>query len=325
MDRTLPRLALLAVASLVLACGGTPTPSGTSAAASAVAPGAGSTPLPPTPFPTSLAGVEAVGMKLPPDTAALDVVYAFGSVWVSAHHQNAVYRIDPVSLQEIARIKVNSGPGSILVTADSLWVSSQLGRGLSRIDPATNTESARAGMWPTCNDPIEALGAIWQVACDAHQLMRIDPATNDATDRTITGYEGVAFVNGELILTGSNGMARIDPETDAITPFDSAAGWLLGFDAQTLLINDRDVQALRVNPATGAETPIAVTYPGRIRFVGDHAWIIQQSTGIAELDASTGAVRRTIPVRSEPSGMWEGGGYLWATSYGAEMLWRIGL
>src|SRR5215213_951990 len=114
----------VAAALLVAACA-------TGSAAPAPSPGAPTQPPPATqsgptvtptaapaatPLATQIGGVAAQIVPLGADSTPIDLVYAFGSIWVASHHYDAVIRLDPTTLAEIARIPVDDGPGWFAVT-----------------------------------------------------------------------------------------------------------------------------------------------------------------------------------------------------------------
>ena len=328
MRSNLSRLALLTVAGVVAACTSSTSISSGSQAASAApatAPGATATAVPPTPMATSLAGTAAIAIPLPGDTFPIDVTYALGSLWLAAHHQDEVYRIDPSTMEITARIQVGGGPGWFAVTEGAIWVSNQLGRGMTRIDPDTNMEVTRVGMWPTCGSPVVALGKIWQMACDAHQLMRIDPVANTVTDFTVTDWQWPAFVDGEIVMAGETGLGRVDPETGKVTSIPGPGGFLTGYDEDTMWLSDQ-ATVRRVRPSDGTVVAtIPVTYGGMVRPFGDHAWMIQESTAAMRVDLATSEITKTIPILYGPVVGIEAAGYLWVTTIDGNRLWRIDL
>ena len=331
MRSTLLHVALLALtAGLIAACStAISNPSGapaTSTVTNAPATVAGPTDPPATPMATSLADTAALGLPLPADTFPLDLAYAFDSIWLAAHHQNEVYRIDPTTMEIEARIHVGNGPGWFAVTDDAVWVTLQLGHGLSRIDPRTNLELNRAGDYATCGSPLVALGRIWQMACDAHQLMSIDPDSNAVTNLTVTDYQWPAYLGGKLYMAGDTGIAEIDPASGAATPVVGVTGgFLMGYDDTSMWLTDQQV-VRRVTPSDGKTVAtIPVTYAGMVRPFGDHAWMIQESTAAMRVDLATNEITKTIPILYGPVVGLEAAGYLWVPTIDGNKLWRIEL
>ena len=297
----------LAAALLVAACEpgvatSTPTspPPATRAAASPATPAATPAPTPaPTPAATDLAGVAAQVLYLGADAAPIDVAYAFGSIWVASHHYNAVIRIDPETLDEIARIKVGNGPGWIAVTDDAVWVTQQLGRGLSRIDPLTNISAVQAGDWATCYAPVVAFGSIWQAACDAHQVMRIDPTTYESTDITVGDQGGLVLAGEQVLAGGPLGLSRIDPATNTVETIGGQAGRAIGYAGGTVWISD-ETQVFRVEPTTGAViSTLPITFAWIVTEHEGRAWVVQESTAALRIRPRD---QRDRPDAARPSG-----------------------
>jgi virginiamycin B lyase len=65
-------------------------------------------------------------------------VVAFGAVWVTSSVDGTVARIDPRKNAVVAEIPVHALPRFLAAGADSLWVLSQSDGTLARIDPLTN-------------------------------------------------------------------------------------------------------------------------------------------------------------------------------------------
>ncbi len=100
------------------------------------------------PSATVLDGVTVTSIPLGVDAYPLDVVSAFGSIWVAEHRHDLVRRLDPSTLQTTAEIGPIVGPGWFAVTPDAVWVTNQNGVGMSRLDPSTNTVAATVGDLP---------------------------------------------------------------------------------------------------------------------------------------------------------------------------------
>ena len=274
---------------------------------------------------TDLAGVAARVIHLGGDATPIDVAFAFGSIWVVSHHFNAVIRIDPDTLAEVARIEVGNGPGWLAVTNDAVWVTLQLGRGLARIDPLKNTSEVRAGMWATCFSPVVAFGSIWQAACDAHQVMRIDPMTYESTDITVGDQNALVLAGDQLLSGGPLGLSRIDPATNTIETIGGQAGRAIGYAGGTVWISD-ETQIFRVDPRTGAVlSTLPITFAWIVTEHDGRAWVVQESTAVLRIDLDTNEIVQTLPVRPEPVVAREAAGALWVTSYGGDSLWRFEL
>lgn len=317
--------AILIVAALrpaITGPGATPVPS----ASPSARPSATTLALP-TPELRLLGSTQALRLRLGPNAAPIDVIEAFDAIWVADIHVNVVRRFDPATMAEIARIPVSGGPAWFTVADGALWVSTQLGKGLTRIDPATNTVVARVGDDPPCTAPFVFLGSIWQSACDGDAFLRIDPGTNTVTSRfPAEGHVSLVLAGGALITSGPDGLARLDPETGAITPIGPSAsdgGLLAGSDGETVWFTN-DAGAVRIDPIDG-HTIASIKRVGAesITFAGDHAWLTATLVGALEIDLATNTVVRTIPIPGSPLVPRELSGVLWVTDFDNHDLWRV--
>jgi len=322
----------VAAALLVAACA-------TGSAAPAPSPGAPTQPPPATqsgptvtptaapaatPLATQIGGVAAQIVPLGADSTPIDLVYAFGSIWVASHHYDAVIRLDPTTLAEIARIPVDDGPGWFAVTDDALWVSAQLRRGLSRIDPATNSSEAHAGTWAPCWAPVVAFGSIWQTACDAGQVMRIDPATLLALDITVPRPLSLASLGDELLVATEDGLLRIDPQTNKLAPMGGPGGRAIGVTGGAVWIsNGADVDL--VDPETGdVLSTLPISHAELVTGDGDHAWLTRSDTpSVLEIDLATNDIVQNIEAGPEAVVARAAAGGLWITNYGGDSVWRL--
>lgn len=317
----------LACAVLVAACGrgiATPMPGTPTTPVQA-------TPTVPSPTPaavqtataTVLEGVPATIVPLGADSTPIDLAFAFGSIWVASHHRNEVIRIDPTTLEVLARVEVGNGPGWLAVTDDAVWVTLQLGRGLSRIDPATNTSDGRAGMWPPCWAPVVAFGSVWQAGCDAHQVTRIDPDTLATTDITVNDQVFLVLAGDEVITSGPLGLSRIDPTSNTIATIGGPPGRAVGYAGGTVWVSD-ETRVFRVDPRTGSiVSSLPITHGGLVTEQDGYAWLVQESTGVLKIDLVTNEVLQLLPVRPDAFVARELAGALWVTAYGSDSLWRI--
>jgi streptogramin lyase len=281
------------------------------------------------PEPTTVGSAAALRLFLGPDAAPIDVVEAFGSIWVADIHASDVRRFDPDTMAEIARIPVGSAAW-FAEAGGGLWVTSQTGTGLSRIDPATNTLVAHVGDVPPCAAPVIAFDSLWQAACDGGVILRIDPVTNTLLKTfPIDGHRFLVLAGGRLITIGSEGLASFDPDTGAFTPIGggraATEAELLMSDGTSVWVKNTAGMA-RLDPADGtALAAFADPAAGAVSFSGDHAWLTVGRVGVREIDLATNQVRRTIPIQPFPLVPLEAGGALWVTDFEGSLLWRVDL
>lgn len=325
----LPALAGLAAAAVVVAMlAGVLRPPTEPAATPLPTPSPTQTATPgPTPATVRLGDATALRLRLGSGTGPIDVIDAFGSIWVAEILRNEVIRLDAATMEVTGRVHVQ-GPGWFVEADNALWVTNQLGGlGLSRIDPVTVTEVARIGDVPTCGHPVVAFGSVWFSACDADAYVRIDPSTNTvvktirASSRTF-----LELVAGRLVVIGPKGLATLDPTTYEFTPVPGApgvGGSLIGADDVAAWVRI-DGEVRRIDPASG-RTIAAFPYPDAAIMTAaeGHAVLTVNVVGIVDIDLATNTVARTIPLPSLSGLARSFDGVVWATDFDNHDLWRI--
>ena len=327
-------LAAVLVIAAVIAIGVGPRgtrPAATPSPTSSPTPSASSSPTAPalpTPAATDIAGVSATRLDLGRDSAPIDVVEAFGSIWVANIHASDVRRYDETTGAEVARIPLGSASW-FGATDDGLWVTSQNGTGITRIDPATNTAGVHLGDAPPCGAPVLAQGDLWQAACDGDVFYRIDPAAKTIVDTIpARGHAFLVSAAGQLITVGPGGLARVDPATKRITEIGGRAAEgaeFIASDGTTVWVKNSAGMA-RLDPSDGSVIASFPYFDAKVvTFSGDHAWLTASNVGVIEIDMATNQVTRTIRLRPSPLVAREAGGALWVTDFDASNLWRIDL
>jgi streptogramin lyase len=283
----------------------------------------------PTPEATLVGTLAATRLSLGTNAAPIAVTEAFGSIWVADIHASDVRRFDPVTMQELARIKV-LGAAWFAVADDALWVTNQTGLGLTRIDPVTNTAVAQVGQFSPCGAPVVALDSLWQAGCDSNVMVRIDPARSEITD-TVSAKQHVFLVlaAGRLISVGTVGLASLDPETGTfsqiVSPDAVGGADFLASDGTTVWLKNR-AGMVRIDPLDGHTiATFAEPQAQAPAFAGDHAWLTVTDVGVREIDLATNEVIRTIPVLPAPLVPLEAFGALWVTDFDNSVLWRVDL
>lgn len=283
----------------------------------------------PSPVATTVGTFTATRKDLGPDAAPIDVTEAFGSIWVADIHASDVRRYDPATLAELARIPV-PGAAWFAQADDALWVTNQTGAGLTRIDPATNRVVAHVGDDPPCGAPVAANGALWQAACDGDVFLRIDPVRNVVVSTIPSqGHVFLVLAGDRLVTVGPEGLARLDPDTGAITTIGAreatAGAEFVTSDGSTVWVKNTTGIA-RLDPADGRSLA-GLPYPEAkvVSFSGDHAWLTVSNQGVLEIALATNKVRRTIPIPGTPLAALEADGTLWVTDFESSALWRVDL
>jgi DNA-binding beta-propeller fold protein YncE len=323
------RLIVALVTILVLAACTARSPGESSGDLASVPPSASISPRPvATPHETTAGAFPVLIIELGADAAPIDVVGAFGSIWVANHHSDDVVRLDPQTGAEQARIFVGdlSGPGYFAVTDDAVWVTRQNGRGIARIDPTTNELSPRqSGSLTPCSDTAVALGGVWYFACDTGQMVRIDIVTHDESFVTATDMWNPIAIDGQLYAVGPDGVARLD---DGLhwTVVGGCCGHPIGFAGGTLWLADTD-QLVRVDLTTGTVGSTVPIYGTALMTSDDQfAWVTHEhGAPVEQVRMADNTVLEPLDIGSVPVGVWHDGSYLWVTDFSASQLWRVDL
>ena len=91
------------------------------------------------PVANTVTGTLALPNGLPGGRPMAEVmVWAAGSVWITAYFENEVLRIDPETMKVTAAIATGRSPDSLAYDGHSVWVALQNQRSVARIDPVRN-------------------------------------------------------------------------------------------------------------------------------------------------------------------------------------------
>jgi streptogramin lyase len=279
-----------------------------------------------------------MALRLGTNAGPIDVVEAFGSIWTANIFSHDVSRLDPTTLEQLARIPAGEGPAWFAVTDDALRVTNQLnGPGLARIDPDTNLVVTEIGDSQPCGAPVLAFESLWVSACDSGVILRIDLAdiadidaglrfpSNDQfiTKIAAPGYRWLTLAEGRLFTGSATALAEVDPTAETVTDLGFCCGDLMGSEGQTIWLN-RETDVARMDPVDGS---IVATFPypnaGVVTFVDGRAWLTVSGGGVVEIDLATNEILRTIPVPGSTLVAREAVGALWVTSFDTSELWRI--
>ena len=149
-------------------------------------------------------GVKALGLALTDD-----------AIWVSNRDFDDLVRVDPRTMEVVARIDTGQGAWDVAATKDAVWVTTQ-SLEVARIDPGTNKVVARV---PTVTDEITlslhqlAVGedGVWLTSADS--LARLDPDANEIADVTpleTAGAGHVAVVGEKVWVSASTEVIVVD-------------------------------------------------------------------------------------------------------------------
>ena len=197
-----------------------------------------------------------------PASAAYNIWYGGGSVWVADDQDGKVFRVSPATGKVVRRINVGNGPADMVFGAGRGWVIDHRDRTLFRIDLATNraTRLGTIGDGDAAPERLVLLaGSLW-VTGRGVPLLQVDPDSGD-TRRTIdidgTGIDVVAAAG------------------DLWVPVRTAAVDRTGFPTMT---------ALR-RVTTGGSVTTAATASGRVDVHGlaagrGYVWLADNTGGL---------------------------------------------
>jgi len=258
--------------------------------------------------------------------------FGFGAVWVSGHHSESVFRIDPSTNELTDEL---SGPSTqaqdVLVAFDSLWVPAT-GGPMARMDQdGTVLETL-----PTTYSDAEAgFGSVWAVSTE-NQLDQISPESNEVTRSSTVGSGGVDYNNS--VAVGESFVWVAVPDDAKVLAFDPASGdqvadvdvggpgliaagpagiWVALEDG-TLLQVDEQSRAITTSVKTGSEGYNLVE-------VGEDAiWFAGADQVLRTYDAD-GAELGQIYLSWPPEGLLIAEGSAWVEEYGMDRVERIDL
>jgi streptogramin lyase len=282
-------------------------------------------------------------LDLPNNEGPESVVSAAGSMWVSSHRGNTLYRIDPASNAVSAMIDVGQNTCGDLGTGfDRIWLSHCAeGAQAVVVDPATNKVVGRF----TTGDPVFAFDAnsVWTTSFPGDRLMRVDPktlrttATLDVSVFDVSpggGYEWVAVADDAGEYKGS--IAKVDPATNKVVATfqtrELTNPYMVFLGDSLWLSNQQDGTLVRVNTATGASQQFTVIpfakmtqlYDVQLTTDGTNLYYRNGDGSVAEINPETASIVKSFA--ADPAGggggMGVGFGSLWVNNFGVGTLWR---
>jgi serine/threonine-protein kinase len=313
-----------AVAAVLLASGGTPTP---------VKPVAHKKPAP---IVTAKSDV-SVSRPVSVGPRPFGIAVASGGVWVTVFDQDGLHRLDPVTGQVTGeRISVGDGPFAVAAAQGYVWVADMHADAVTRVDPATGTPS---GAVKVCNGPVgerAAAGSLWVVCQNDDTLARVDPKSRILLGRTHVGDlpRGIAATKGTIWVTSrrQGTVLRVDTATGKVRGKPIRVGrdptWLTVGNRVVWVTNNDDDTVTRISAKTGRVVgkPILVGHaPWGIAYGLGSVWVANSASNtVTRLNPQTGrVVGRPIPVGRQPSGLAVGAGSVWVTDNNEGTVTRI--
>lgn len=319
--------ALAVVVSLIAGCGGTspgspsPPPAQTASATGSPAPAqptgspAAATPVAPSavilaPSPASSRAAAHIVARIPIPGNPNGLLDAFGSVWVSSRHTNAVYRIDPNTNATSATITIAQEPSYFVSDGTAVWVVESGANVMARIDPATNKVEAVL-LGPAEYDspqPVFAGGGVWD-GTEAPSVVKVDAQTHKVVGTiSLPGVGATVASEPDLVAAGGllwvfrrrgsgdiTGIRRYDPVTLELVDTISAPPGKT-FDVFGLGADDGAVWTraggpiLKLDAVTGETlASFAGPYNAFVQLTGGHLWqTITHPEAFGPIDMGTG-------------------------------------
>jgi virginiamycin B lyase len=254
-----------------------------------------------------------------------------GFVWVSEYGAPYLLKINPKTNKVVAKTGIGSGSCGLGYGAGSLWIEDTSSSTISRVSVATGKriKAIPVGLQPY--DATFAYGAAWATAYATGELERIDPATNRVVKRwKLPQATGVVGAFGSLWATGTAGVIRVDPATNALVatiPIESGAAWTAASDDAVWVTTPNGVD--RIDPQSNS-VAAEVKLPGAAPFLGDPAvvdgmvWVPEiRRNSIAVVDPATNSVTQTVKAGAGPFVVTEIDGDAWVPSWKGHDIWRI--
>src|SRR3954468_24500087 len=111
-------------------------------------------------------------------TAASELTYGDGAVWVTQPGGATIQRIDPVKQQLVGpKVPVGHQPAGLAAGNGAVWVTNQADSTVTRVDSKTNKVVATIKVGANPTDVAIGEGGVWVTNANNATVSRIDPAT----------------------------------------------------------------------------------------------------------------------------------------------------
>ncbi len=260
----------------------------------------------------------AATIDVGPNAVTSSILYADGSVWITAYgveggdgvDKAMVFRIDPATNGIVARIPVDatptweiggggiaSGDGSIWVTGSGRLPGQGSGAVLDRIDPVTNEVVATMFLGGSFGaDVVVDDSGVWVLIFDTDtstEVLRLDPATGDVVAtigldaewaQRIFSAAGAIWVNAAVFRNSTLNhftLVKIDPAANSVV------ATLPNAEFGTF---DTGAGVIWTTAATGGRAGLARIDPETVRFVGDPIPMAQAIGGLGLIAGDPGGI-----------------------------------
>ena len=285
---------------VVLAAGGSRTPTASANSVGMIDPGSG-----------SLRAVVPAGG--PPGGIAAGA----GAVWETDTADDLLLEIDPAT-RNVERIPVGRGPAGVAVGDGEVWVVNQLDHTVSEINPRA---LSTVGSFPVGNGagPVAyGDGSLWVANTIDDTISRINPRTGAVATIPLTGQPaGIAVSADEVWVTDqtSGQLLLIDPGSDQVTQAQQIGldpGGVAVGAGNIWVANAAEQTVSRFDPGSGTVNKIKVgNRPVSVAHGAGEVWVADSLDGtIARIDPRTNSAR-LIRVGGAPTALAVGDHRVW--------------
>ena len=221
-----------------------------------------------------------------------------GAVWVANNFDGTVWRLDPVTDERVASVRVGNSPTALAYGAGKLWVANAGDATVVAIDPKTDTAGRpiTVGADPSGVAVSRDPASVWVTSRSQNSVFVIDPRSNQVTQRVNVGSGPTAVAAGFGSVWVANSLDGTVDRIDALT--HTPIGLVrVGHEPSSLTVDDRG------SVWVGNESGDSVW---RIDAGGDQA--VTARVGVGSAPTALAAGQSNVYVASGPSRVAHRGG-----------------
>jgi YVTN family beta-propeller protein len=128
------------------------------------------------------------------------IAVGLGSVWVRDTRGDAIWRLDPRTLERTAIVQTGTDPVAMAVGEGAVWVANAGDGSVSRVDPQSNASLRAISVGNQPSAIAVGDGAVWVASAQDRTVSRIDPGTNRVVATIKLGHppQGVTAAGGQV-------------------------------------------------------------------------------------------------------------------------------
>ena len=187
-------------------------------------------------------------------TGSCGLGYGAGSLWIEDTSSSTVSRVSVATGKRMKAVMVGIQPYDTTFAYGSAWTTAYGQGELERIDPARNRVANRWKL-PLATGVVGAFGSMWATGSDGVIRSRSRIASASSRGSRSSGGAGWTAASSDAVwVTTATGVARIDPQTNAVVTNVAIAG--------SPALGDPDVIGGKVWVPQIRKNSIAVVDPG---------------------------------------------------------------